>query len=86
MRIPVGGYDSTTARLSYASGQQHRCPDRASFEIGSFYGGDKKTATFRGRIEMTPQLGIEPNISLNWIDLPQGRFTTTVVGGRGPSR
>jgi hypothetical protein len=37
---------------------------------------------FLGRVEISPRLGIEPNISQNWIDLPQGRFTTTVVGAR----
>src|SRR6185436_4009998 len=53
-----------------------------SFEVGSFYGGNKKTATFRERVEITSQLGVEPNVSLNWIDLPEGRFTSTVLGAR----
>ena len=43
----------------------------AAGEIGNFYDGEKKTATFRGRIEITTQLGIEPNVSLNWVDLPE---------------
>jgi len=28
------------------------------------------------------RLSAEPNISLNWIDLPAGRFTSTVLGAR----
>jgi hypothetical protein len=31
---------------------------------------------------MVAGLAVEPSISLNWIDIPQGAFTNTVVGGR----
>ena len=82
VRISVGGYSFDNAIASFRAGQQHRVSGTTSFEIGSFYGGDKKTASFKGRVEITPQLGVEPNISLNWIDLPEGRFTTTLVGQR----
>lgn len=36
----------------------------------------------RGRVNVTSQLGVEPTLSVNWVDLPQGQFTTTVVGQR----
>jgi hypothetical protein len=51
-------------------------------EIGSFYGGVRKTAEYRGRVDIGPQFGVEPTISYNWLDLPQGRFTTAITGGR----
>jgi hypothetical protein len=82
VRIPIGGYHFDNTRLSYTAGAQHRLSGSSAFEMGTFYDGDKRTATFRGRLEVTPQLGVEPSISLNWIDLPQGEFTTSVVGGR----
>jgi hypothetical protein len=82
VRIPVGSYAFDNASASYVAGAQRRLSGTTTLEIGSFYDGDKKTASFRGRMEITPQLGIEPNLSLNWIDLPQGAFTTTLVGGR----
>ena len=28
---------------------------------------------------MTPQFSLEPDITINWIDLPQGAFTTSLV-------
>ena len=31
---------------------------------------------------MTPQLTLEPSVSFNWIDLPQGSFTTELVSTR----
>jgi hypothetical protein len=80
--IPAGGYSFNNAVTSFTAGQRHRVSGTASFEVGGFYGGDKKTAELNGRIGITPQLGVEPNISLNWIDLPQGRFRTTILGGR----
>ena len=80
--IPVGGYAFDNVRVAYNAGSQHRISGSTSFSVGSFYDGDKKTFAFRGRAEITTQLGLEPNISLNWIDLPQGRFTNSVIGAR----
>ena len=82
VRIPVGGYGFDNVRVAFSGGSQRRVSGSAAGEIGNFYDGEKKTATFRGRIEITTQLGIEPNVSLNWVDLPEGRFTTTVAGAR----
>lgn len=82
VRIPVGTYDFGNLVAAYNPGQQHRVSGSASFETGSFYTGDKRTASFRGRVNLTPQLAVEPNISLNWIDLPQAAFTNKVIGTR----
>jgi hypothetical protein len=80
--VPVGEYRFTNFRAAYSAGSQHRVSGTSAFEAGSFYDGTKKTASFRGRVEITSQLGVEPSISLNWIELPQENVTTTVVGGR----
>lgn len=82
MRIPVGGYDLNTVTTSYTLGQQHAFSGTVTLNVGSVYGGDKTTASYQGRVKVTNDLAVEPNISLNWIDIPQGRFTNTVVGGR----
>ena len=80
--IPAGGYKFDNLSVSYDAGAQYRVSGTATFATGSFFDGDRQTATFRGRIEVTPRLGVEPNISLNWIDLVGGSFTDTVVGAR----
>ena len=80
--IPPGGYDFTTGIATYTAGQQHRISGKASVEAGGFYGGNRKTVAFQGRIEISSHLGIEPNISQNWIDVPRGAFTTTLLGAR----
>ena len=82
VRIPVGGYSFDNLHDLHRRAAAPGVRASTSFDIGSFYDGNKKTAAFKGRVEITTQLGVEPNISLNWIDLPQGTFTTTVVGGR----
>jgi hypothetical protein len=82
MRIPVGGYDFTHVRAAYSPGQQHRLSGTAAIDVGTFYDGTKKTASLNARLGVTPQLGIEPNISLNWIERAGVRETVKATGAR----
>jgi len=51
-----------------------------SLRRGDYYGGTLTSAGLRGgRLDLTPQLSLEPSISFNWIDLPQGRFDQHVA-------
>jgi hypothetical protein len=82
-RVPVGGYQFTTGRIGYNMGQQRKLSGNVLFEKGSFYNGDRTALTFnRSRINVSPQLSLEPSISLNWIELPTGSFTTRLIGSR----
>ena len=46
-------------------------------EYGTYYDGDRMALSFRsGRLAVTPRLVLEPSLSINWIDLPFGSFTT----------
>src|SRR5688572_23478320 len=83
VQIPRGGYTFDNTTISYIAGGQRGLSGTASLQLGTFYGGRKETAEYRGRIDLTSRLGVEPTISLNWVDLPQGSFTTRIVGGRG---
>ena len=89
--IPVGGYDFHNTGIDYTFGSQRRLAGRLGLEHGSFYGGTKTTLAIGGsgrgsfgggRIEISPQLSLEPGMSLNWVELPQGSFTTTLVTTR----
>jgi hypothetical protein len=82
VRIAAGPYNFQSVKLT-VSGDQHRFySGTAMYEVGSFYDGDKQTATVRGRIAAGARLGVEPNLSLNWVDLPQASFTAKVIGAR----
>ena len=83
VQIPRGGYTFDNTTISYIAGGQRGVSGTASLQLGTFYSGRKETAEYRGRIDLTSRLGVEPIVSLNWIDLPQRSFTTRIVGGRG---
>ncbi len=88
--IPVGGYDFHNTRVGYNFGSQRRLSGNVAIEHGTFYDGTKTTLSVGGgggafgvgRVELTPQLSLEPGLSLNWVDLPQGRFNTTLLTAR----
>ena len=81
--IPVGGYDFTNVLVSYTFGQQRPASGSLSFRTGAFWSGDIRTVELsRGRVEITPQLSVEPLVSLNWVDLPQGAFSTELARAR----
>jgi len=82
--LPVNTYDFHTTRLGYTAGQQRRASGELVYEFGPFYNGDRRTIALNsGRIQVTPQVSIEPSLSINWVDLVQGSFTAKVVRTRG---
>ncbi len=83
VRLPVGGYDFATMRTGFTFGQQRPVSGNLLVEYGTFYDGHKTTLSFsRGRVNLTSQLSIEPSVSLNWVDLAEGSFTTRLVSSR----
>ena len=81
--IPVGGYNFNTLALRFTMGQHRKASGILSIEQGSFFGGDKTTVGYsRGRVEISPQLAIEPSVSVNRVTLPVGSFTTNLVSSR----
>ena len=81
--LPVGGYGFTAGTVSYTLGGQHQTSGRLAFSAGSFWSGDIRTLEYsRGRVNVSNQFSVEPTISFNDIDLPEGEFTTTLVSTR----
>jgi hypothetical protein len=77
--IPIGGYNFHEMRYMYRFGPQRRMSGMVNFQHGSFYGGTRQEFSLWGRVEVTRQFSAEPRLSLNWVDLPQGAFTTNLV-------
>ena len=64
-------------------GTQRRLSGTVAVQHGSFFSGDRTGVEFiGGRLELTPQLSVEPGASFNWVDLPEGEFTTELVTAR----
>jgi hypothetical protein len=81
--IAPGAYDFTTWRTSMRFGQQRNISGTLTAEHGTFYDGRLTTLSFnRTRVNLTSAFSFEPNISINWADLPAGAFTTTLTGSR----
>jgi hypothetical protein len=80
--VPVGAYRFPITRASYTLGGQRRVAGDLTLAHGRFYGGDRTEAGYRGRIELSERLSVEPGLSWNWVDLPQGGFTARLVSGR----
>ncbi len=81
--VPVGGYDYQSGVVSYLFGQQRKIAGTLSYQDGSLYDGTKRTVGFSGaRVVVSSQFQIEPSVSANWVSLPWGAFTSTVVSAR----
>ncbi len=81
--IPVGRYSFRDAQLRYNFGVQRPYSGNLSVRRGSFFGGTRTSVGFQqARIEILPQFSVEPNVSFNWVNLPQGDFTQHVAATR----
>ena len=64
-------------------GEQRRLSGTAFVQMGRFYGGDITAFGYRGgRVEVTPQMSLEPTVELNRIDIPEGRFNVALATAR----
>jgi hypothetical protein len=81
--VPAGAYDFSTIRGAYTLGTQRKISGEISAARGGFYDGDRTDLSYRGRAEISSHLSVEPTVSINWVDLPTGSFTATVISGRG---
>jgi hypothetical protein len=81
--VPVGGYSGSTGRVGFNVGSQRMFSGNVSADHGKFYSGHKTTVSLTsGRANLGAQLSVEPNISIHWVDLKEGSFTSTLVGSR----
>ena len=77
--LPVGAYEFDRVRTNYRLGPQRKITGWLSASAGEFFSGTRTQVGYFGRVEVTPQFSLEPDISQNWVDLPQGSFTTTLM-------
>ncbi|MFW5904822.1 MAG: hypothetical protein ACOCUZ_01265, partial [bacterium] len=81
--IPAGRYSFREARAGFTFGPHRRISGGVSVRRGEYFDGDLTSLEFnQGRVAVLPQLSVEPSLSFNWIDLPQGRFDQHVAVAR----
>jgi hypothetical protein len=70
--IPVGGYDFSELHLLYNFGPQRPVSANVAFEYGQFYHGTRTgISTSRGRLQINPQVTLEPGLTLNIVNMPE---------------
>jgi Domain of unknown function (DUF5916) len=80
--IPVGAYNFGDVNFIYRIGPQRPFPGFVTFRNGSFFGGHRREFAVSGRIEVSPKFSIEPTVSVNIVDIPEGPFTAKLVSSR----
>jgi hypothetical protein len=80
--VPPGGYSFHGIQSQYNMGPQRKVTGRISMAAGGFYGGTRNEVGYQGRVEINSQVSVEPRLSVNWVNLPGGRFTARLFGTR----
>jgi len=80
--IPPGSYRFQDVSATYTLGAQRTLAGSLTVARGSFFSGDQTQGSYSGRLEITPQVSIEPRMSINRVVLAEGRFTTVLTGAR----
>jgi hypothetical protein len=80
---PVGEYEFTQVRASYAFGPQRPFSGTLTAARGGFYDGTLTEITWRGRADLSPALYVEPTLSWNHVVVPAGAGDTKRVCTRG---
>ncbi len=80
--LPVGDYRFRDVNVSYTLGPQRPLPSTISYRKGSFWSGDRDTLNLNARVELSTRFSLEPRVSLNWVRLPEGDFSTRLFSTR----
>ena len=80
--IPPGDYQFGQTKATWFMSASRRVSGFASVTAGQFYGGTLRELAWRGRVELSSQLSVEPQMSLNHVDTPYGIGDTNEVGAR----
>ena len=76
-----GGYGFADVEGTYLLGAQHRFSGMFTVRAGEYFNGDIRSIGFsRARLGLTPQLSIEPTVSINWINTPPRRVPERSIG------
>ncbi len=77
--VPAGRYTFTSYLASITTGPQRRWSGTLTYQWGAFYHGSIRAIRLsRARVVANDHLSLEPGLSLNFLDLPEGEATQAV--------
>jgi hypothetical protein len=80
--LPVGAYRFNDVEARYTIGPQRRINGSLWVGGGQFFDGTRQEIGYRGRIELTSRLGVEPGIAFNRVTLVEGSFLAKLLTAR----
>lgn len=80
--VPVAAYSTNWMNTKYELGPQRLLSGSIVFNRGGFLSGDRTEVGYNGRVAVNSRLTFEPNVSINWVDLAEGSFTTQLISTR----
>ena len=81
--LPIGGYRFRDVEATYSLGSQRRLTGIVTVRLGEYFGGNIRTIGFsRARLALSQKISVEPTISVNWVDTPQGAFRADLLVSR----
>ena len=72
VEVPAGSYRFSRTGFRFRMGTHRALSGFVGYEFGDFFGGTRQEVSYRGRAEVNQRFSVEPNISLNWIQMPDG--------------
>lgn len=80
--LPAGDYRFNEHKVWYASNRGKALSGTIEYLWAEFYSGKRKELTLSGKVRPSYRLAASVNYERNAIDLPQGAFTTNLLGLR----
>ena len=80
--VPAGEYNMTQMHATYTLGQQRPVSGSITAARSGFYGGTLTELTWSGRVELSRQFYLEPQLSWNRVDVPQGKGNSNLYSSR----
>ena len=76
--VPAGDYRFSRTGVRVRMGSHRPFSGFLRYEFGDFFGGTRRQVSYRGRAEFNTRFSLEPNVSLNWIEVPAGNVRAQV--------
>jgi hypothetical protein len=80
--LPMGSYRFNHVDARYQIGPSRRINGTITAGGGQFYNGTRTQVGYRGRVELSSRLAVEPGLSFNWVDLVEGSFLAKLLTAR----
>ena len=77
--VPAGDYRFNRTGVRFWLGTHRAVSGYLRYEFGDFFGGTRRELSYWGRAEVNRRFSMEPNLSLNWIEVPQGEVQARVT-------